>query len=132
MGSCAQIGKNVHLGGGVEIGGVLQPIGASPVIIEDGALIGSGCMLAKGIRVGKQAVPGAHVVLDSSSEIIDVTGSETVGNERLCSGKSSSNSRKLYKEISGRRISSSLCFDNWQKKKAFRFKKLSCRYFKRI
>ncbi len=76
VGSCAQIGKNVHLSGGVGIGGVLEPIQASPVIIEDNAFIGSRCIVVEGVRVGKEAVLGANVVLTSSSKIIDVTGSE--------------------------------------------------------
>jgi 2,3,4,5-tetrahydropyridine-2-carboxylate N-succinyltransferase len=78
VGSCAQIGKNVHLSGGVGIGGVLEPIQAAPVIIEDNAFIGSRCIVVEGIRVGKEAVLGANVVLTASSKIIDVTGSEPV------------------------------------------------------
>lgn len=76
VGSCAQIGKNVHLSGGVGIGGVLEPLQASPVIIEDGAFIGSRCIVVEGVRVGKEAVLGANVVLTKSTKIIDVTGSE--------------------------------------------------------
>jgi 2,3,4,5-tetrahydropyridine-2,6-dicarboxylate N-succinyltransferase len=76
VGSCAQIGKNVHLSGGVGVGGVLEPVQASPVIVEDGAFIGSRCILVEGVRVGKEAVLGANVVLTASSKIIDVTGSE--------------------------------------------------------
>lgn len=76
VGSCAQIGKNVHLSGGVGIGGVLEPVQASPVIIEDNAFIGSRCIVVEGIRIGKEAVLGANVVLTSSSKIIDVTGDE--------------------------------------------------------
>lgn len=78
VGSCAQIGKHVHLSGGVGIGGVLEPVQASPVIIEDGAFIGSRCIIVEGVRVGKEAVLGANVVLTSSSKIIDVTGSDAV------------------------------------------------------
>jgi 2,3,4,5-tetrahydropyridine-2-carboxylate N-succinyltransferase len=74
VGSCAQIGKNVHLSGGVGIGGVLEPVQAAPVIIEDGAFIGSRCIVVEGVRVGKEAVLGANVVLTGSSKIIDVTG----------------------------------------------------------
>ena len=59
VGSCAQIGKNVHLSGGVGIGGVLEPPGARPVIIEDGAFIGSRCVVVEGVRVCKEAVLGA-------------------------------------------------------------------------
>jgi 2,3,4,5-tetrahydropyridine-2,6-dicarboxylate N-succinyltransferase len=78
VGSCAQIGKNVHLSGGVGIGGVLEPVQASPVIIEDGAFIGSRCIVVEGVRVRREAVLGANVVLTASTKIIDVTGSEPV------------------------------------------------------
>ncbi len=76
VGSCAQIGKNVHLSGGVGIGGVLEPLQAAPVIIEDNAFIGSRCIVVEGIRVEKEAVLGANVVLTASTKIIDVTGEE--------------------------------------------------------
>jgi len=76
VGSCAQIGKNVHLSGGVGIGGVLEPLQAAPVIIEDNAFIGSRCIIVEGIRVEKEAVLGANVVLTGSTKIIDVTGPE--------------------------------------------------------
>lgn len=76
VGSCAQIGKNVHLSGGVGIGGVLEPLQAAPVIIEDNAFIGSRCIVVEGIRVEKEAVLGANVVLTGSTKIIDVTGNE--------------------------------------------------------
>lgn len=78
VGSCAQIGKNVHLSGGVGIGGVLEPLQAAPVVIEDGAFIGSRCIVVEGVRVGKEAVLGANVVLTKSTKIIDVTGVEPV------------------------------------------------------
>ena len=78
VGSCAQIGRGVHLSGGVGIGGVLEPPGATPVIIEDGAFIGSRAIVVEGVRVGKQAVLGANVVLTKSTKILDVTGSEPV------------------------------------------------------
>ncbi|MFS8618096.1 MAG: 2,3,4,5-tetrahydropyridine-2,6-dicarboxylate N-succinyltransferase, partial [Solitalea sp.] len=78
VGSCAQIGKNVHLSGGVGIGGVLEPVQAAPVIVEDGAFIGSRCIVVEGVRVGKEAVLGANVVLTASTKIIDVTGEEPV------------------------------------------------------
>lgn len=78
VGSCAQIGKNVHLSGGVGIGGVLEPLQAAPVIIEDGAFIGSRCIVVEGVRIGKEAVLGANVVLTMSTKIIDVTGDKPV------------------------------------------------------
>jgi 2,3,4,5-tetrahydropyridine-2-carboxylate N-succinyltransferase len=78
VGSCAQIGRHVHLSGGVGIGGVLEPAGARPVIIEDGAFIGSRCVVVEGVQVGAEAVLGANVVLTASTQIIDVTGPEEV------------------------------------------------------
>ncbi len=78
VGSCAQIGKNVHLSGGVGIGGVLEPLQAAPVIIEDDAFIGSRCIVVEGVRVEKEAVLGANVVLTGSTKIIDVTGPEPI------------------------------------------------------
>jgi 2,3,4,5-tetrahydropyridine-2-carboxylate N-succinyltransferase len=78
VGSGAQIGKHVHLSGGVGIGGVLEPVQAAPVIIEDGCFIGSRCIVVEGIRVEKEAVLGANVVLTMSTKIIDVTGAQPV------------------------------------------------------
>ena len=78
VGSCAQIGKNVHLSGGVGIGGVLEPLQANPVIIEDNCFIGSRCIVVEGIRIEKEAVLGANVVLTGSTKIIDVTGKEPI------------------------------------------------------
>jgi 2,3,4,5-tetrahydropyridine-2-carboxylate N-succinyltransferase len=78
VGSCAQIGRDVHLAGGVGIGGVLEPPNASPVVIEDGAFIGSRVVVVDGVRVGREAVIGAGVVLTASTPIYDVTGSAPV------------------------------------------------------
>lgn len=78
VGSCAQIGRHVHLSGGVGIGGVLEPPQASPTIIEDHCFIGSRCIVVEGVRVRKEAVLGANVVLTQSTRIIDVTGPEPV------------------------------------------------------
>ncbi|MDP2387626.1 MAG: 2,3,4,5-tetrahydropyridine-2,6-dicarboxylate N-succinyltransferase [Bacteroidota bacterium] len=78
VGSCAQIGKHVHLSGGVGIGGVLEPVQAAPVIIEDNCFIGSRCIVVEGVRVGKEAVLGANVVLTQSTKIIDVTGANPI------------------------------------------------------
>ena len=78
VGSCAQIGKDVHLSGGVGIGGVLEPVQAAPVIVEDGCFVGSRCIVVEGVRVGKEAVLGANVVLTASTKIIDVTGEKPV------------------------------------------------------
>ncbi len=78
VGSCAQIGRHVHLSGGVGIGGVLEPPQAAPTIIEDNAFIGSRCIVVEGVRVEREAVLGANVVLTQSTRIIDVTGDESV------------------------------------------------------
>lgn len=78
VGSCAQIGSNVHLSGGVGIGGVLEPVQAAPVIIEDNCFIGSRSIVVEGVRVEKEAVLGANVVLTASTRIIDVTGNAPV------------------------------------------------------
>jgi 2,3,4,5-tetrahydropyridine-2,6-dicarboxylate N-succinyltransferase len=78
VGSCAQIGKGVHLSGGVGIGGVLEPPQASPVIVEDGAFVGSRCIVVEGVRVGREAVLGAGVVLTASTPVVDVRGGEPV------------------------------------------------------
>ena len=88
VGSCAQIGKNVHLSGGVGIGGVLEPLQAAPVIIEDNAFIGSRCIVVEGVRVEKEAVLGANVVLTASTKIIDVTGDEPVETKGLIPSRS--------------------------------------------
>ena len=73
VGSCAQVGRGVHLSGGVGLGGVLEPAGARPVIIEDGAFIGSRCVVVEGVLVEEEAVLGAGVILTASTQIIDVT-----------------------------------------------------------
>jgi 2,3,4,5-tetrahydropyridine-2,6-dicarboxylate N-succinyltransferase len=78
VGSCAQIGEDVHLSGGVGIGGVLEPLQAAPVIVEDGAFIGSRCIVVEGVVVERRAVLGAGVVLTASTPIVDVTGPEPV------------------------------------------------------
>lgn len=78
VGSCAQIGKNVHLSGGVGIGGVLEPLQAAPVIVEDNAFVGSRCIVVEGVRIGREAVLGANVVLTASTKIIDVSGEEPI------------------------------------------------------
>lgn len=78
VGSCAQIGKNVHLSGGVGIGGVLEPVQAAPVIIEDNCFIGSRCIVVEGVHLEEEVVLGANVVITQSTKIIDVTGDEPV------------------------------------------------------
>jgi 2,3,4,5-tetrahydropyridine-2-carboxylate N-succinyltransferase len=74
VGSCAQIGADVHLSGGVGIGGVLEPPQARPVIVEDGAFVGSRAIIVEGVRVGAGAVIAPNVVLSASVPVIDVTG----------------------------------------------------------
>jgi 2,3,4,5-tetrahydropyridine-2-carboxylate N-succinyltransferase len=77
VGSCAQIGANVHLSGGVGIGGVLEPPNAVPVIVGDECLIGSRCIVAEGARIGDGVVLGAGCVLTGSVPVIDAeTGEE--------------------------------------------------------
>lgn len=88
VGSCAQIGRNVHLSGGVGIGGVLEPLQASPTIIEDNCFIGSRCIVVEGVRVEKEAVLGANVVLTKSTRIIDVTGAEPVTHKGVVPARS--------------------------------------------
>jgi 2,3,4,5-tetrahydropyridine-2-carboxylate N-succinyltransferase len=88
VGSCAQIGKNVHLSGGVGIGGVLEPLQASPVVIEDNCFIGSRAIVVEGVRVEKEAVLGANVVLTASTKIIDVSGSEPVEHKGVVPARS--------------------------------------------
>ncbi len=78
VGSCGQIGRNVHLSGGVGIGGVLEPLQATPTIIEDNCFIGSRSIIVEGVRVRKEAVLGANVVLTKSTHIIDVSGESPI------------------------------------------------------
>ncbi len=111
VGSCAQIGKNVHLSGGVGIGGVLEPLQAAPVIIEDGAFIGSRCIVVEGVRVEKEAVLGANVVLTMSTKIIDVTGDKPVEMKGRVPARSVVIPGSYTKNIQSRRLSSALCLD---------------------
>jgi 2,3,4,5-tetrahydropyridine-2-carboxylate N-succinyltransferase len=78
VGSCAQVGANVHLAGGVGIGGVLEPPGARPNIIEDGCFIGSRCIIVEGALIEEEAVLGANTVITATTPIIDVTGAQEV------------------------------------------------------
>ena len=112
VGSCAQIGKNVHLSGGVGIGGVLEPLQAAPVIIEDNAFIGSRCIVVEGVRVEKEAVLGANVVLTASTKIIDVTGDEPIEMKGLVPARSVVIPGS-YKKTFARRLQRALCLNNW-------------------
>ena len=78
VGSCAQVGRNVHIAGGCGIGGVLEPPGARPNIVEDGVFLGSRCILVEGVLVEEDAVLGANVCITGSTPIIDVTGPQEV------------------------------------------------------
>jgi 2,3,4,5-tetrahydropyridine-2,6-dicarboxylate N-succinyltransferase len=78
VGSCAQIGRNVHLSGGVGIGGVLEPVQAAPVIIEDDCFIGSRAIVVEGVRIEREAVLAANVVITQSTRIIDVSQSQAI------------------------------------------------------
>ena len=78
VGSCAQIGRHVHLSGGVGIGGVLEPLQAQPVIVEDHAFIGSRAILVEGVHIGEEAVIGANVTITGSTKIIDVSGEKPI------------------------------------------------------
>jgi 2,3,4,5-tetrahydropyridine-2-carboxylate N-succinyltransferase len=78
VGSCAQVGKHVHLSGGVGLGGVLEPVQAAPVIIGDNCFLGSRAIVVEGVRLENEVVLGANVVLTASTKIIDVTGDEPV------------------------------------------------------
>jgi 2,3,4,5-tetrahydropyridine-2-carboxylate N-succinyltransferase len=88
VGSCAQIGKNVHLSGGVGIGGVLEPPQAQPVIVEDGAFVGSRCIVVEGVRVQREAVLGAGVVLTASTPIVDVRNGEPMQGKGIIPARS--------------------------------------------
>lgn len=78
VGSCAQIGRNVHLSGGVGIGGVLEPVQAAPVVVEDNCFVGSRAVLVEGARICQEAVIGANVVITGTTRVIDVTGGQPV------------------------------------------------------
>ena len=78
VGSCAQIGEQVHLSGGVGIGGVLEPAQAAPVIIEDEVMIGSRCMITQGARVGRGAVVGEGTILNPSIPVIDAASGDVL------------------------------------------------------
>jgi 2,3,4,5-tetrahydropyridine-2-carboxylate N-succinyltransferase len=83
VGSCAQIGANVHLSGGVGIGGVLEPANASPVVIGDECMIGSRCIVAEGARVGAGTILGAGCVLTGSIPVIDAETGDEISRGRV-------------------------------------------------
>jgi 2,3,4,5-tetrahydropyridine-2,6-dicarboxylate N-succinyltransferase len=77
VGSCAQIGKNVHLSGGVGIGGVLEPLQANPVIIEDNCFVGARSEVVEGVIIGEGSVLSMGVFISASTKIIDRATGET-------------------------------------------------------
>jgi 2,3,4,5-tetrahydropyridine-2-carboxylate N-succinyltransferase len=79
VGSCAQIGRNVHLSGGVGIGGVLEPPQAAPVVIGDECLIGSRCIVAEGAVIGEGTVLGAGCIITGSIPVIDAATGDELG-----------------------------------------------------
>ncbi len=83
VGSCAQVGANVHLSGGVGIGGVLEPPQAAPVVIGDDVLVGSRCMITEGALVGRGSVLGAGLILSRSIPVIDAETGEELGRGRI-------------------------------------------------
>jgi len=72
VGSCAQVGKRVHLSAAAQLGGVLEPVGASPVIVEDDVLIGGNCGVYEGTVVKRRAVLGAGTILTRSTPVYDL------------------------------------------------------------
>jgi 2,3,4,5-tetrahydropyridine-2-carboxylate N-succinyltransferase len=78
VGSCAQIGKRVHLSAGTQIGGVLEHIGGLPVIIEDDVFVGGNCGLYEGVQIGEKAVLGAGVILTKSTKVYDLVHERVV------------------------------------------------------
>ncbi|MBN1514086.1 MAG: 2,3,4,5-tetrahydropyridine-2,6-dicarboxylate N-succinyltransferase [Phycisphaerae bacterium] len=72
VGSCAQVGRNVHVSAAAQVGGVLEPIGALPVIVEDDAFLGGNCGVYEGVRIGREAVLAAGVVLAASTPVYDL------------------------------------------------------------
>ena len=83
VGSCAQIGANVHLSGGVGIGGVLEPPQAAPVVVEDDCFIGSRCIVAEGAHVGRNSVLGAGLILTGTVPVIDAQTGDEVGRGKV-------------------------------------------------
>ncbi|HXW92709.1 MAG TPA: 2,3,4,5-tetrahydropyridine-2,6-dicarboxylate N-succinyltransferase [Terriglobales bacterium] len=76
VGSCAQIGKRVHLSAGAQIGGVLEPVNAAPVVIEDDVLVGGNCGVYEGALVRARAVLGAGTILTRSTPLYDLVRAE--------------------------------------------------------
>lgn len=104
VGSCAQVGANVHLSGGVGLGGVLEPASATPVIVEDGAFVGSRCIIVEGVRVGKEAVLASNVTLTASTPIIDARSGELKESRGFVPARSVVVPGAKEKEIAGGKI----------------------------
>lgn len=81
VGTCAQIGKRVHLSAASQIGGVLEPPGARPVIVEDGVMIGGNCGVYEGTLLRRRAVIGTGVILNASTKVYDLTNETVIENK---------------------------------------------------
>lgn len=127
VGSCAQVGKHVHLSGGVGIGGVLEPVQAAPVIIEDHCFIGSRCIVVEGAHICHDAVLGANTVITGSTKIIDVTGSEPVEYRGYVPATLGSDSRNLSQTLRCGRVRSAVRSDNRSAQGVYRPKDIAQR-----
>lgn len=78
VGTCAQIGKNVHISAAAQIGGVLEPAGARPVIIEDNVMIGGNCGVYEGVMLRKRVVLGSGVILTGSTKVFDLVNNSII------------------------------------------------------
>ena len=111
VGSCAYVGKRVHLSGGVGIGGVLEPLQARPVIVEEGCFIGSRSILVEGVHVEKFSVIGAGVTITGSTKILDVSGSVKKEYKGFVPTGSVVIPGSLTKEFPRRQVQCALCPD---------------------
>jgi 2,3,4,5-tetrahydropyridine-2-carboxylate N-succinyltransferase len=78
VGTCAQIGKRVHLSAASQIGGVLEPANARPVIVEDDVMIGGNCGIYEGVLLRKRAVLGSGVILTASTRVYDIVNEKII------------------------------------------------------
>lgn len=81
VGSCAQVGEDVHLSAGAQLGGVLEPVGSRPVIVEDEATIGGNCGVFEGVLVRRRAVLAPGVILTASTPLVDLVREEVLRSE---------------------------------------------------
>jgi 2,3,4,5-tetrahydropyridine-2,6-dicarboxylate N-succinyltransferase len=82
VGTCAQVGKGVHLSAASQVGGVLEPPGARPVIIEDNCFIGGNCGIYEGVMIRKKAILGSGVILTSSTKVFDTVNEKILKAEK--------------------------------------------------